>query len=139
MTKINRWLLKFGTIQTVLMGLYHFYIPFQYNWRQYFEHKSPAINWSLYSLNNYFSFNLFILAVFLGYYLIRKIEKTEVIKVLTSLVFLFWVFSSIYQFVDPMPLPRHMTWIGIAMVVVAIFNAFLFSIPLISMIKNKEQ
>ncbi len=136
MTKTNRILLHLGTIQTILMGLYHFYIPYQYNWSNYLEHKSPAINWSLYSLNNYFSFNLLILALFLGYYLIRKIEKTEVIKVLTSLVFLFWIFSSIYQFVDPMPLPEHLSWIGVAMVAVAIFDGFLFLIPVISMIKK---
>jgi hypothetical protein len=81
---------------------------------------------------------LLILAVFLGYYLIRKIEKTEVIKVLTSLVFLFWAFSSIYQLVEPMPLPEHLSWIGIVLVAVAIFNGFIFLIPLVSIIKRND-
>ena len=77
MTKANLLLLKFGTIQTVLMGLYHFYIPFQYNWNNYLEQKSPTINWSLFSLNNYFSFNLLVIALFLAYYLFRKQDKKE--------------------------------------------------------------
>ncbi len=136
MTKTNTLLLKFGTLQTVLMGLYHFYIPFQYNWGNYLEQKSATINWSLYSLNNYFSFNLLILALFLGYYLLKKRNQTEVIKVLTSLIFLFWVFSSIYQLIEPMPLPEHLKWIGFILIGVALFNGLIFLIPLISLFKK---
>ena len=136
MTKTNTLLLKFGTLQTLLMGLYHFYIPFQYNWGNYLEQKSATINWSLYSLNNYFSFNLLILALFLGYYLLKKRNQTEVIKVLTSLIFLFWVFSSIYQLIEPMPLPEHLKWIGFILIGVALFNGLIFLIPLISLFKK---
>ena len=71
------------------MGLYHYYIPFQFNWGNYLEQTSPVINWSLYSLNNYFSFNLLILALFLGRYLISNKENIELIKVLTALLFMF--------------------------------------------------
>jgi len=139
MTKTNILLLKFGTLQTVLMGLYHFYIPFQFNWGNYLEQNSATINWSLYSLNNYFSFNLLILALFLGFYLFKKKDQTEVIKVLTSLIFLFWVFSSIYQLIDPMPLPEHLKWIGFLLIGIAFINGLIFLIPLMSLIKkNKE-
>ncbi len=136
MTKTNILLLKFGSLQTVLMGLYHFYIPFQFNWGNYLEQKSATINWSLYSLNNYFSFNLLILALFLGFYLVKKKEQTEVIKALTSLIFLFWVFSSIYQLIEPMPLPEHLKWIGYILIGVALINGLIFLIPLMSLIKK---
>jgi len=72
MTKTNNFLLKIGTLQTVLMGVYHFYIPYQFKWGTYLEQKSATINWSLFSLNNYFSFNLLVLALFLGYYVFKK-------------------------------------------------------------------
>jgi hypothetical protein len=119
------------------MGLYHFYIPFQYNWSNYLEQKSPTINWSLFSLNNYFSFNLLILALFLGYYLLKRVDSMEVIKVLSSLILLFWIFSVIYQLVEPMPLPEHLNWIGLALLGVAFINGIIFFIPIISLIKKK--
>jgi len=137
MTKTNSFLLKFGTLQTVLMGVYHFYIPFQYNWSNYLEQKSPTINWSLFSLNNYFSFNLLIITLFLGYYLFKRQDSKEVIKVLTSLILLFWIFSTVYQLIEPMPLPEHLTWIGFALLGVAFINGLIFLIPLISLSKKK--
>jgi hypothetical protein len=136
MTKTNLFLLKFGTLQTILMGVYHFYLPFQYNWGNYLEQKKPTINWSLFSLNNYFSFNLLVIALFLGYYLYRKIDKIEVIKTLSAILLLFWVFSSIYQLIKPMPLPEHLSWIGSILLGVAFLNGLIFLIPLISLMKK---
>jgi hypothetical protein len=137
MNKTNLFLLKFGTLQTVLMGLYHFYIPVQYSWKNYLEQKSPTINWSLFSLNNYFSFNLLVIALFLGYYLFRKKDNSEVIKILTSIIFLFWIFSTVYQLIEPMPLPEHLKWIGFILLGVAFVNGIIFFIPLISLIRKK--
>ena len=42
MNKTNSLILKLGTLQTVIMGLYYFYIPFQFNWGNYLEQRSPA-------------------------------------------------------------------------------------------------
>lgn len=138
MTNKNLWLLKFGAFQTILMGLYHFYIPFQYNWGNYLDEQSPTINWSLYSLNNYFSFNLLIVSLFLGYFLLKRKENTSVIKVLSSIILLFWIFSVLYQIIDPMPLPANLQWIGYLLIGVAAFNAMIFLIPLINLRKNKN-
>lgn len=134
--KTNLFLLKFGTLQTIIMGLYHFYIPFQFNWGNYLEQSSPTINWSLYSLNNYFSFNLLILAFFLGRYLLKKKENFEIITVLASLIFMFWLFSTLYQLIEPMPLPEHLNWIGFILVGVAFINTLLFLTPLITLLKK---
>ena len=137
MTKTNSILLKLGTIQTILMGFYHFFIPFQYNWENYLNDSSPTINWSLFSINNCFSFNLLLVAIALGYYLFVKPDKKEVIKVLTSLIFLFWMFSTVYQLIDPMPLPAHLNWIGFILIGVAFINTIIFLIPLVSLIKKE--
>ena len=137
MNKTNSLILKLGTLQTVIMGLYHFYIPFQFNWGNYLEQTSPAINWSLYSLNNYLSFNLIILALFLGRYLLSNKENIEIIKVLTALLFMFWLFSTLYQLIEPMPLPDNLKWIGFILIGVAFLNTLLFLIPLITLLKKK--
>ena len=123
----------------MIMGLYHFYIPFQFNWGNYLEQTSPVINWSLYSLNNYFSFNLLILALFLGRYLISNKENIELIKVLTALLFMFWLFSTLYQLIEPMPLPDNLKWIGFILIGVAFLNTLLFLIPLITLLKKKNK
>ncbi len=136
MTKTNTLLLKFGTLQTVLMGIYHFYIPYQYQWSNYLVESSPTINWSLFSLNNYFSFNLLVLALFLGYYLLRKPDSYEIIKVLATLILAFWIFSTVYQLIDPMPLPENLAWIGLVLLGVAFINGLIFLIPLIALIKR---
>ena len=136
MTKTNLFLIKFGTLQTILMGLYHFYIPFQFNWSNYLEQKSPTINWSLISLNNYFSFNLLVIALFLCYYLFKKQDKMEVIKILSSIILLFWVFSTVYQLIEPMPLPEHLKWIKLILLGVAFLNGLIFFIPTLSLIKK---
>ena len=138
MTKTKLFLLKFGTLQTILMGLYHFYFPFQFNWSNYIEQKSPTINWSLISLNNYFSFNLLVIALFLSYYLFKKQDKKEVIKILSSIILLFWVFSTVYQLIEPMPLPEHLKWIGFTLLGVAFLNGLIFFIPILSLIKKNE-
>jgi hypothetical protein len=139
MNKTNSLILKLGTLQTVIMGLYHFYIPFQFNWGNYLEQTSPAINWSLYSLNNYLSFNLIILALFLGRYLLSNKENIEIIKVLTALLFMFWLFSTLYQLIEPMPLPDNLKWIGFILIGVAFLNTLLFLIPLITLLKKKNK
>ena len=123
----------------MIMGLYHFYIPFQFNWGNYLEQTSPAINWSLYSLNNYLSFNLLILALFLGRYLLSNKENIEIIKVLVALLFMFWLFSTLYQLIEPMPLPDNLKWIGFILIGVAFLNTLLFLIPLITLLKKKNK
>lgn len=131
-------LLKFGAIQTLLMAIYHFFIPFQFQWEGYLLEQSPTINWSLYSLNNYFSFNLLILALFLMYYVKSSKINIQVITVLSLLVLSFWVFSFVYQIVDPMPLPNRLRWLGIALPSVALFNAVLFGLGLKKLHQNKN-
>ncbi len=134
-TRANSLLLKFWTVQTILIGIYHFYIPYQFNWSDYLEQTSPTINWSLFSLNNYFSFNLLVLAIFMGYYLFKKQDSKEIIRVFTSIILIFWVFSTAYHLIEP--LPEHLKWIGLVLVGVAIVNVLFFLIPLFSLFKKK--
>ena len=133
MNRTTLILLKFGTLQTVLMALYHFALPYQFGWGKYLANESPTINWSLYSLNNYFSFNLLVLSVFLTYFLFKRIDSIQTIKTLSIIILLFWLFSFIYQLIEPMPLPHRLEWLSIVLPGLALFNAMIFAVPLRSL------
>lgn len=136
MKNSNIKLLKIGAIQTVLMAVYHFFIPFQYNWAAFLSEGTPTINWSLYALNNYFSFNLLVVAVFLLYHLFYKNDYKHTIKILSIITISFWCFSAIYQVVEPMPLPKNLNWLAYLLPGLALINIGIFSLPLKELIKN---
>ena len=138
MKNVNLFLLKLGAFQTLIMAIYHFIIPFQFGWENYLSEKSPTINWSLYALNNYFSFNLLVLAMALLYFLIFKIKAKHTIITLSTIVLIFWVFSGWYQFVSPMPLPVNLKWLSLLLPGLAIFNALIFVYPIINWSKDKR-
>lgn len=135
MKKSNIKFLKIGAIQTILIAIYHFFIPFQFNWGDFLAEGIPTINWSLYALNNYFSFNLLIIALFLLYHIIYKKEYLQTIKVLSIIAMLFWCFSAIYQIIEPMPLPISLGWLGYVLPGLALINIGIFSVPLKELIK----
>ena len=135
MKPIHLKLLKLGAIQTVLIAVYHFFIPFQFNWGDFLIEGAPTINWSLYALNNYFSFNLLIVALFLLYHIFYKKEHLHTIKVLSIIAVLFWCFSAIYQIIEPMPLPESLSWLGYVLPGLALINIGIFIVPLKELIK----
>lgn len=139
MKKSNITLLKLGAIQTVLIAIYHFFIPFQFSWGNFLSKGTPTINWSLYALNNYFSFNLLIVAVFLMYHLLNKIEHIQTIKVLSVIAMLFWCFSAVYQLIDPMPLPKALNWLRYVLSGLAFINIGIFCVPLKELVKLKTK
>jgi len=128
--------LKIGAIQTILIAAYHFFIPFQFSWGDFLSEGTPTINWSLYALNNYFSFNLLIVGVFLLYHLLYKKEHIQTIKVLSIIAMLFWCFSTVYQIIEPMPLPKTLNWLGYVLPGLALINICIFSVPLKELIKR---
>ncbi|OUR97729.1 hypothetical protein A9Q86_16080 [Flavobacteriales bacterium 33_180_T64] len=136
MKKSQTLLLKIAAIQTLLMAIYHFFIPFQFQWSNFLTNDAPTINWSLYALNNYFSFNLLIVALFLVYHLLYKKQQLQTIKVLSIIATLFWCFSAVYQIIEPMPLPVSLSWLGYALPGLALINIGIFSVPLKELIKS---
>ena len=123
-------LIKLGAIQTLLMALYHFYLPFQFGWSQFIPEGIASIKWALFALNNYFSFNLLVLCLTLIYYIRSK--KLDKIKLLSFITACFWVFSAIYQWIESLPLPTSFNWVGYLLPFLAFFNSLLFMVPLIA-------
>ncbi len=137
MKKLANNLLIFGSLQTVAMAIYHFMIPIQFNWSNYLLETSPTINWALYSIHNYFCFNLLIVSSFLLFFLVKRKESTQTIKTLSQIIVLFWIFSFIYQIIDPMPLPERLSFLTILLPGMALINAIVFIIPLKLSFKGK--
>lgn len=137
MKKHHDLLLKLGTLQTVFIALYHFFLPYQFQWGQHLSDDIPTINWSLYALNNYFSFDLLILALALAYHLYFKPEQFRSIQLLSLLTIGFWLFSAFYQTVWPMPLPQHLKWLGFVLPGVAVLNSIILAIPLRQLLKTR--
>lgn len=137
MNNTEKLLLKLGAIQTFLMAVYHFFIPHQFNWGKYMADESPTINWSLISLNNYFSFNLLVLSLVFMFFLSKKKDNIQTIVALSIIILLFWIFSTVYQIIDPMPLPERLNWLGFLLVGVAFLNVIIFAIPLRSLLKKR--
>ncbi|MDC1067538.1 hypothetical protein OAQ99_00110 [Candidatus Kapabacteria bacterium] len=68
----------------------------------------------------------------------KQKENISVIKTLSSIILLFWIFSVLYQIIDPMPLPANLQWIGYLLIGVAVFNGMIFLIPIVNLRKNKN-
>lgn len=137
MNNFNKKLLTIGCLQTMGMAIYHFFLPFQFQWTKFLPEGLPTINWALIGLNNYFSFNLLVVSFFLFYHLKTKSDKIHTIKVLSMITICFWCFSAIYQIIKPMPLPIHLDWLGLVLPGIAILNVFLFLIPLKGIMKGE--
>nr|WP_298994894.1 hypothetical protein [uncultured Allomuricauda sp.] len=123
-----RLVLNLGAFQTFSMALYHFFIPYQFNWSQYLSEDIQTINWSLFATNNYFSFTLLLLSALMFYYFNSSNVKN--IKPLIVAGFFFWLFSCLYQLIDPMPLPASLQWLRYLLLGIAVFNTSLFLISL---------
>lgn len=136
MNRRDLLLLKFGAVQAILMAVYHLYLPIQFQWRKYLNEGVETINWALFALNNYFSFNLLIVGIMLLFHLVLKKEQRHTIKVLTVVVLLFWIFSAVYQLVEPMPLPNSLSWLGMVLPGIAGANVIVLLIPICTLIKS---
>lgn len=137
MNSLQTKIFTFGVLQTILMSIYHFFIPLQFGWEDYLLNNSPTINWSLISLNNYFSFNLLTESLILWYLIKRKSEAIKTIEVLGLVLLLFWLFSLIYQLIYPMPLPKRFMFLSVLLPAIAFLNILLIGIPLWSSFRKQ--
>lgn len=129
--KFHLTLLRAGVFLTLVMAVYHFYLPYQFRWDPAFIDGSNA-EWSTrYSLNNYFSFLLIILGGTLGYEVFYKQRAEGGSQPLTFVLALFWVVSAIYQIIDPMKFPAQSGNLGLILTTFAFVNAAIFVIPLV--------
>lgn len=126
MKSFQKKLLQFGAIQTMLMAIYHFFLPYQFQWKSYLSEDIPTINWALFALNDYFSFLLLLLSGTVLYYLRIKQGEKQTIQILAYLLLLFWAFSGIYQAIRPMPVPQNLAFLSLLLPGIALFNSLVF-------------
>jgi hypothetical protein len=49
---------RLGLLQTAAMGLYHFALPYHWQWQRAADSVPATLFWALFTINNYFSFVL---------------------------------------------------------------------------------
>ncbi len=136
MKNTHKFLLKLGTLQSVAMAIYHFFIPYQFGWDQYLKAESPTINWALVSINNYYSFTLLVAGGLLLFFLLGKKDQQQSISLLSFILLVHWLFSFFYQLISPMPLPIRLGFLSYILIGVTVFNSVLFAIPLSQILRK---
>jgi len=121
--------LKLGTIQSLVMAVYHFFIPMQFQWGQYMDPSIPSINWATYTTNFYFSLMLLLISGFLLFLIIKRKHGLSMI-ILAYILGIFWLVNFIYLLFNPMPLPSRMHWLQGLFAAIALLNLVCFIIPL---------
>ncbi|HAA20752.1 MAG TPA: hypothetical protein DCR93_29140 [Cytophagales bacterium] len=124
-TRTTLRLLQFGTLQTLLMALYHFLLPYQFQWASAMPTGAPTLRWALFALNHYFSFTLLLLTIPLLTTLFKK--RTTPRPLSTILLTLFWAFSGTYQLIEPMTLPTSLLWLSYLLAGLAWTNALILA------------
>ncbi len=120
---------RLGLLQTLAMGLYHFYLPLQWQWPRVAHGLPPTIYWALFALNNYFSF-LLVAASVLSWWARDKGEAGLGAPLLPLGFASFWLFAFGYQMLWPMPLPDLLAWLRLLLPGIALGNAVLFLLAL---------
>jgi hypothetical protein len=116
---------RLGLLQTLLMGLYHFALPWQWQWSALTADWQPTLRWALFSLNGFFSYVL-VLSSSLAWWHTR-IEPGRAPLPLVAFGFAgWWLFAFGWQTLWPMPLPAALGFLRWLLPLIALLNAALF-------------
>ena len=136
MNKLIPSILKFASVQGVLIGVYHIILPYQWNWYAYTADLPPMIEWSLYALNNFFSVLLILLSLVAFREVIGRQEGRGKIPLALMACLLFWVIDCVYQVVVPVPAPPAYAFIKYLFFGAALLNAMLYLLILLAVLKK---
>jgi hypothetical protein len=107
-------------------------LPAQFGWAQYVPAGAPTVGWALFALNNYFSFNLLMISAAFGFLTFFRKDDNGAVPLLALLLTSFWTFSFVYQLVRPMPLPDNLDWLGVLLPALALGNAIVVGVPILT-------
>lgn len=118
-------------ICTAAMAVYHFWMPYQWDWTSKLRATPPAIAWGAFMIN--FCFSVFlvwgaamtILAAF------RWTKQDAVTRCAVWGMGVFWVLNAGYQTLFPMPLPEHLRAVGWLLLGFAVLVAFLYTVAIV--------
>lgn len=114
---------------TTAMAVYHFWLPSAFHWNRV-AIEAPAIRWGLFMLNASFSYLLLAGGVLTLEIARRGGAWDGFTRLVLAAVGGYWLFNSLYQLVDPLPLPASVAslrwaFLGFSVALVCLYGAAL--------------
>jgi hypothetical protein len=122
-------LLTAGTLSAA-MGLYHFFLPSQFEWARYVEGLPPIIRWALFSINSFFSFLLLVAGLLVILVAWQRAHAQPIGLWVIAGSAAFWAFNFAYLLIWPMPLPARLALVGIGLRSYSLVAMLLHAVPL---------
>ena len=133
--RIARGCLLIAGIMTAAMALYHFRLPYIWNWEKFVTNIPSPIRWGVFSINFFLSFLLLGGGVLTILASLKKTKKDLVSYGVLFSMGLFWIVNFLYQIVIPMPAPPKIRSI---LLVFAALLVTLYIFPTLLFLRNRK-
>ena len=127
-----------GMILSLLIGLWHFFVPTLYGWYDYIPKEYEVLSVTIDYVNICFSMLLFGLSALLLWWGKRIFEGNKEAVTLYGFMTFVWVARTVVAFVKPIPNGAN-PWLSYGQLIGSIVIAILLIVPLIKLHRNKKQ
>jgi len=117
-------------ICSAAMAVYHFWMPYQFDWTSKLRATPPAIAWGSFMINFCFSVLLVWAAAMTILAAFRWTKQDAVTLCTVWGMGVFWVLNAGYQALFPMPLPENLRAVGWFLLGFAVLVAFLYAVAI---------
>ena len=137
MHKIEDILLKIAGTSSILIGSYHFVLPYQWQWGKVLNQLPEMIEWAVFAINFFMSFLLLVLGIFTwrAIHLIKHKQTTDLSVLMIAA--LFWTQNFFYLSLNPPHIPEKLWFIKASFMGSAFLTAAFYIIPLFRLYKRK--
>jgi hypothetical protein len=137
MNKTERVLLKIAGASSILIGSYHFLLPYQWKWGPFLNQLPGMIEWAVSAINFFMSFLLVLFGIFTWrtIHLIKHNHPTDLNVLMIGA--LFWTQDFLYLSFNPPPIPGRLWFIEASFMGSAFITAAFYIIPLYRFYQRK--
>lgn len=127
-----------GMVLSLLVGLWHFFVPSLYGWYSYIPKEYEVLSVTIDYVNICFSMFLFGLSALLIWWGKRIFERNKEATIIYEFMTFIWVARTVVAIVKPLPTAAN-PWLSYGQLIGSIVIAVLLIIPLVKLhIKNKK-
>ena len=106
-------------VNSLVMGAYHLYLPYQFEWRTFTDSIPEMIQWGIFAINFDMSLLMLILGI-IGLTITKNWgQHHSTQRVSLGLIAAFWVMHATYLAINPMPIPAFLGWLKILLTIFA--------------------
>lgn len=134
--KINKILYYIGVTASMLMGLWHFFVPWMFQWYSYIPSEYEVLAVSMNWVNLCFSFLLFGLSLILLIWGKKIFSYNKEAIAIYGFLVVVWIFRVVISVIDPLPAEANV-WLSNGQMIGSIVISILLLIPFIAVVKTK--